>query len=320
MQETASRSRLIFPSSRAFAPRLGLFVLLVATLAGSPAAGQRALESCRDREDRPVARVTDNAITYAGLAAHRHGRPVIIWNARVNGRLSFVERTYIYLHECAHHRLGHLEQLANDLRWEVEADCWAVQAMVDGGLIGRRHLRQLEQSRATSRGDATHLGGEAHARSLRACLEVRTDRQAWAAALAAMRRAARDGFAGVRGRVLDSLGGVPVHESLVDAPGTFDCQVAGRAIRCMVLESKTPGRARKHYERLVRLVRAWLPPDWTALERRRGDRTADSFLARDQESGVTLSLARHRGRVELLVRGADREPGDGLEPRTAGLD
>jgi len=308
MQETASRFHLAGQPSRAFHPRPCLLVLLTATLVGSPAEGQRAMESCRDRADRPVPRVTDNAITYAGLAAHRHGRPVIIWNAKVNGRLSYVERTFIYLHECAHHRLGHLAQLANDVRWEIEADCWAIQAMMDGGLIGRRQLRQLEQSRATARGDATHLGGDAHARSLRGCLDIRTDSKAWAAALGAMRRAAQDGFFGFRGRVVDSLDGVPVHESLVDAPGTFDCEVIGRTLRCMVFESKTLGPARRRYEKLVRLIRGWLPPEWTALERRRRDRSADSFMARDVAGGVALSLSRQRRRVELYLIGAEVPP------------
>jgi hypothetical protein len=285
-----------------------LSFLALAMLGAPPALGQLPFEGCRDRQDRLVGRVEDNTMPYAGLATHQHGRPVIIWNAKTNGPLSFAERIYLYLHECAHHRLGHLEQFANDARWEQEADCWAIQSMMDGEIIRSRHLVQLERSRRAVRGDAIHLGGEAHVRSLRQCLDVRTDRKAWAAALEAMYHASRDGFVTSRGRLVDSLDGVAVYESLVEAPGAYDCEVAGAAIRCTVFESRKPGPAVRRYEKLVGLIRRWLHERWGVTERRRDDGTAHTFQARDAHNGTLVMLAQTGARIRFLMERTEALP------------
>jgi hypothetical protein len=77
-------------------------------------------------------------------------------------------------------------------------------------MIKGRHLAALERARRTVPGDDTHLGGEAHIWSLRRCLEMRTDRKAWATALDTLVRAAEDSFVASRGRALDSLAAAPV--------------------------------------------------------------------------------------------------------------
>lgn len=290
-----------------YMPRI-LSLLALAALGAPPAVGQLPFESCRDRQDRLVARIEDNTMPYAGLATHQHGRPVIIWNARTNGPLSYAERMYLYLHECAHHRLGHLEHFANDARWELEADCWAIQSMMDGEIIRRRHLIQLERSRRAVRGDAIHLGGETHVRSLRQCLDVRIDEKAWAAALEAMDHASSDGFVTSRGRMVDSLHGVAVYESLVEAPGAYDCEIAGAAIRCTVFESRKPGPAIRRYEKLAGLIRRWLPEGWWATEDRRHAGGAHTFRARNGASGTLVTLAQNGPRVRFFMQREDALP------------
>jgi hypothetical protein len=132
--------------------------------------GQVLFEACRDRDNRPIPGVVDNTMTHAGVATVQNGHPVILWNSHTNGRLSQTEQLYIYLHECAHHALGHLYHTGVDARNEREADCWAIQLMVDGGMIKGRQFDALQRSRRTVRGDDAHLGGEAHLRSLEQCL------------------------------------------------------------------------------------------------------------------------------------------------------
>jgi hypothetical protein len=83
---------------------------------------QVPFEACRDRDNRPIPGVVDNAMAYAGMATVQNGHPVILWNAHSNGRLSQTEQVFIYLHECAHHSLGHLYHIAVDSRDELEAD------------------------------------------------------------------------------------------------------------------------------------------------------------------------------------------------------
>jgi hypothetical protein len=275
--------------------------LLFGLLAGG-AEAQVPFEACRDRNDRLIPGVVDNTLTYAGLATHQDGKPVILWNANSNRHLSDTEQIYIYLHECAHHLLGHLEQSKNSLVWEIEADCWAIQLMVDGGMIKGRHLYQLERSRRTVRGDRTHLGGRAHVESLRQCLEIRTDRGAWRAALDTMLAVSGDGFAGARGRVVDSLDGAPVYESRLDVPGTYDCEVIGSAIRCMVFASRKTGPAVDRYRKLAAIVRDWLPKGWSKEERSSENDESHALLAQDGLTGMLVSVAQNGPRVHFLMK------------------
>jgi hypothetical protein len=279
------------------------FVLVLATLASpTQAHAQVPFDACRDRDDLPIAGVVENTMAYAGMATVQNGHPVILWNARSNARLSRTEQIYIYLHECAHHTLGHLYHRSVEARDELEADCWAIQLMVDGGMIKSRHLAVLERSRKTVRGDDTHLGGEAHVRSLEECLSIRTDAKAWAVALDTIVVAAQDSFTGRRGRLLDSISTPQVFEALLDVPGTYDCEIVGGAMRCLVFAARKDGTAEKRYEELVRIMRAWLPVGWTSTEQVGSDGQSRTFLAQDGLTGTLLTCARTGSRVYLLVK------------------
>ena len=279
--------------------------LLFPALLAAPAAAQAApFDACRDREDRIIPAVVDNTVNYAALSTIRDGSAIIVWNAAANRHLSDSEQIFIYLHECAHHRLGHLYVPGEDRRLELEADCWAIQLMVDGGMIKGRHLAELERSRRSVRGDRSHLGGEAHILSLRECMEARLSREAWAAALDTLLRSAAEDFRPSRGRAIDSLAAVPVYESLHGAPGTYDCEVVGAAVRCLVFASRDPEPAAERYDRLVRLLGRWLPPGWTWTEREDPERQGRVWLAQDARSGTLLSLARTGARVHFLMKRA----------------
>jgi hypothetical protein len=278
------------------------FALATALAPGSSAQSRVPFAACHDRHGAPIPGVVDNSLEYAGLATHQGGKPVILWNAHSNRHLSDTEQIYIYLHECAHHLLGHLEQPKNSPAWELEADCWAIQLMVDGGMIKGRHLHQLERSRRTVRGDRTHLGGEAHVRSLRECLEIRTDGDSWRTALDAMLAASADGFVRTRGRVVDSLGGALVYESLLDVPGTYDCEVIGAAIRCLVFASRETGPAADRYRKLRDIVADWLPAGWTKAERKSETDGSHAFLAQDGLTGTLVSVAQNGPRIHFLMK------------------
>jgi hypothetical protein len=267
-----------------------------------PAAfAQVPFNACLDRQGQVIPGVADNTIPWAGVATVRNGTPVILWNAKNNQHLPQTEQIFIYLHECAHHTLGHVYQSNYTPAVELEADCWAIQLMVDGGMVKYRHLAELEKSRRTVRGDAFHLGGDAHIQSFTRCLEIRTDPKAWAAALDTVIRAAADSFASSSGRVLESTPNM-VYESAVGTPGTFDCEVTGGTLRCVVFASRKPKPAGERFDRLVQILRAWLPVGWTWLERpgaTGGDRT---FLAQDGTTGTLLTLAVSGTRVYFLVK------------------
>jgi hypothetical protein len=269
----------------------------------SAARAQVPFDACLDRQGQVIPGMVDNDMPYAGTAGERDGRPVIFWNQKGNQLLSTTEQIFIYLHECAHHTLGHLYLRPYTPAVELEADCWAIQLMVDGGMIKGRHFVVLERSRRRMRGDDYHLGGEAHIQSLQRCLDVRTDPKAWAQALNALIPAAQDSFAAQRGRMLDSTSADTVYESLLDAPGTYDCEVVGAAVRCMVFAARKPGPAEDRFERLVEIARSWLPVGWTSVKQVTPDGRERTFLAQDGMTGTLLTLLLTRSsRVYLLVK------------------
>ncbi|MEA2723757.1 MAG: hypothetical protein QOH59_1528 [Gemmatimonadales bacterium] len=269
-----------------------------------PAQAQIPFSACIDRQGAVIPGVVDNTMEWAGVATEREGKPVILWNKRGNQRLSTTEQIFIYLHECAHHTLGHIHRQPYTPAVELEADCWAIQLMVDGGMIKGRHLEDLEKSRRTVKGDTYHLGGEAHIQSLQRCLDVRTDAKAWAAALNAFVQGAQDSFTTQRGGMLDSTSADRVYESLLGAPGTYDCEVIGAAVRCLVFAARKEGASKERFERLVRIVRAWLPVGWTSVERSEPGRLGRSFLAQDGMTGTLLSLTQAGSVVYFLMKRA----------------
>lgn len=270
----------------------GVFALL---LLAAPAAlgAQLPLDGCIDRADRPVRRITRNDMIWAGVATVEQGESVIYWNQRRMGGRARATQIFVYLHECGHHMLGHVWK-TNSAKWEQEADCWAVQLMWEGGILANRHLRVLEKDLSRTRGDAIHLGGEKLLQALRGCLAIKTDRRAWEASLASLIEAGADGFASIRGQ------GIPtpssrsgLHESLVDLPGTYDCEVTqDPAVRCTIFAARDGGRVTDRFDDLARIVPGALPPSWKVRETRDPpDGAVRELAADDSASGLTMSIA-----------------------------
>lgn len=289
--------------------RAALVLLLLA--APDQLAAQLPLDGCIDRTGRPVRGIIRNDMTWAGVATVEHGEPVIYWNQRLMRGRSRTTQIFIHLHECAHHMLGHIWKMS-EARWEQEADCWAVQGMWEGGMIAGRHLRVLEEELSRTRGDAIHLGGEKLLEALRECLAIKTDRRAWAASLQRLIEAGADSFASIRGQPIPTPSSrLGLHESLVDVPGTYDCEVTtDPAVQCTIFAAREGGRVADRFDELSRIVPRVLPASWKARAQR--DPPAGivrELVAEDSASGLTLSLAAtpsHRIVFRMaLLRGPD---------------
>lgn len=278
-------------------------LIVISAILPFPAEAQVAFDACRDRSDQPIPVFSDNSIAYAGVAAFRNGRPIILWNTRTNRYLSATQRLFIYLHECAHHVLGHPYRGDVGVAEERAADCWAIQLMVDGSMIRPVQLRELERTRQAVRGDDTHLGGEAHVRSLQECLARRKDPAAWAAALDSLAVAARDDFASRRGRVVDSSGVTPVYESLIGVPGTYNCEVVGDAMRCLFFSARKSRAAAGRYRTVTRMLESWLPRTWTSAEQVSADPDRRRiWVARDLDTHTLITLTLSRTQVHLFAK------------------
>lgn len=278
------------------------FALLLC-FAASPVAAQMPFDGCVDRSDRPVRSIINNDMSWAGTATEVNGESVIYWNRVANARASRTTQIFIYLHECAHHTLGHIWK-PQAARWELEAECWAVQLMWEGGMIQGRHLRLIEEELRTSRGDATHLGGEARTQSLRDCIQIKTNRKAWSASLTALLDASADSFASIQGQAVprpSSLTGV--YESEVDLPGTYDCEITQtREVRCVVFAARTARRVADRFKALTGIIGAWLPPGWTAVDSPPGDSTTVRIhAAKDTIAGRGFTLSATTGHQIVFV-------------------
>lgn len=286
---------------------LRLTALLVCTIATAI----HAQSGCVDRGGRPIPGVVDNSLKSAGGAVIRNGERLIVWNEVAAARSSKTGQLFLYLHECAHHTLGHLNRTPSP-RLELEADCWAFQLLAEGGLVKGKRLREFEMDLAASPGDALHLGGPALLDSLQRCLDVRVDPSAWAVALDAFSTAAKARFDPIRGDMVgDANPGT--YESRVDAPGSFDCEVLeASSVRCLLFASRKSRDARDRYQLLTKIVHRWLPPEWTSTDQRSPwadagieaeRRPVRQFLAQDSTNGTLLALLlTPDSRVYLVMR------------------
>lgn len=282
----------------------GALVLLGARQAGA----QVPYSACLDRHGQVIPAVVDNNMYWAGVARLRNGSPVILWNAKANQVLPDYVQMFIYLHECAHHLLGHVYQSgdANGREREDEADCWAIQLLVDGGILKASHIEGLEQALRTSQQDKDHRGGQDLILSLARCLEIRTDQAAWDTALTAFVAASADSFTTSRGRLIERGADGAVYESVLDAPGTYDCEIAGWSVRCMVFASRSLGPAKHRYDELVKICRAWLSGGWTSKEDDHPpEGLARRFMAQETTSGalITLLLTTNARLYLIVTRG-----------------
>ena len=273
--------------------RIAAVVLLALAGRSARASAQAPYDACVDRRGTPIASRTENGMEAAGTATIEDGKPIILWNRKLMDDAPEAEKAFIYLHECAHHNLRHVWG-PNRPGTELEADCWAIQLLVDGGTMGQVALDTLLASRARVAADIAHLGGDAHTWSLQRCLSLRTDREEWARALPLFREAARDGFSRIRGAELDppSATGPAVWESRLDLPGTYDCEVIGvQRVRCLIFISRKQRPAESRYERMTRLLDELLPADWPREENpSRVASLVRAFHARDPAAGTIVSL------------------------------
>lgn len=187
---------------------------------------------------------------------------------------------------------------------EDQADCWAYQLLVDGGMLDGSHLDELTREVRRSPGDINHLGGEALLGWLKECLELRTSQRAWNDALATLTASAPARFEDLRGQPIPD-GAPGTLEVTHGTPGTFDCElIAPPAIRCMVFVTRKQKVAEKRFDKLVEILSRWLPAGWAVLPPSSGDGAlARSYLARDTTTGTLLVLGlTPQSRIYFLLK------------------
>lgn len=125
---------------------------------------------CRDFRGIPVVSAVSNVNNVAVATLAPDGTPVIYYNTQVLGHFHPVTRQFWYLHECAHHALGHTINSAHPLVREKQADCWAINTMKQLGQLNLQTMAIIQQDISQLPGDGwIYLPGPQRAISFYAC-------------------------------------------------------------------------------------------------------------------------------------------------------
>ncbi len=246
------------------------------------ASAQVPFKACLDRHDQPIEAVVDNDLPYAGVATiTADGVPVIFYNKQALSRTSPQARHFVYLHECGHHALRHVWKDPSRLR-EMEADCWAVQQMVEQGLIKKRKVDELQAEIGMSRGLGT----------LKGCVDVKTDQDLWRRSLDLLTLAGAHKFDAIRGDPIVEAQERGFFESTLDLPGIFNCELTPEeSFSCEIFNGRDKKAALKHYDKVLPIIQSWLTDDWLTFERVRARPTElRRFVAQDIQSGSLITL------------------------------
>lgn len=156
---------------------LALAVGLAALLSAGPPAAAGGLEiqpviggnamRCHDYRGAVVRTLQTTQLGDVGRASIIGRMPIISLDTDRLATLPAKMQVFFYMHECAHHVLGHV--VRPTLESEREADCWSVTYGRSAGLLTRPDIEAFAPHLARSRGSRFgHLPGpERHAHLLR---------------------------------------------------------------------------------------------------------------------------------------------------------
>jgi len=126
--------------------------------------------SCTDFRGRSVLALQVSDLGDVGRAWVVNTVPYILMDPEVMRTLPNALQIFFYIHECAHHALGHwYNPSANS---ENDADCWAIVYGRDHGIFQRQTVVDFEPWLAKSRGSAFgHLPGRERIRHMLDCFD-----------------------------------------------------------------------------------------------------------------------------------------------------
>jgi hypothetical protein len=162
-------------------------LLALSTFGSVSLAQQRGLPTilpgCTDLRGRMIPTIVDEEVpTYAAAAFHPQYGPIIVINPNVAANFTPRFNAWVFLHECGHHRLGHVSQ-----QWwpfvkvqnlqklkELDADCYGMREAVRLGYIKTNdHFKEVVAQMIDWPTDPEHPSGVTRAKSLVRCLQER---------------------------------------------------------------------------------------------------------------------------------------------------
>lgn len=125
---------------------------------------------CFDYRGAVVRTLQTTQLGDVGRASIIGRMPIISLDADRLATLPAKLQTFFYMHECAHHVLGHI--LRPTLTSEREADCWSINYGREAGLFSRIDIESFAPFLARSRGSRFgHLPGPERQAHLLKCFD-----------------------------------------------------------------------------------------------------------------------------------------------------
>ena len=161
-----------------FAFAIGLLIELAAvqSVAAQEEPGGRTLIAgvtlgCADFRGRPVQTYKTSGLGDVARSTLYGRIPVITLDTEVMASLSGKLQIFFYLHECAHHVLGHM--FAPQPESENEADCWSIKTGRDQSYFNLSDILAFSNRIMESPGSARgHLPGRERMAYLVSCFEM----------------------------------------------------------------------------------------------------------------------------------------------------
>ena len=158
---------------------IGLMIVLIAahTVAAQEGLGGKTFVAgvslgCADFRGRPVQTYETSGLGDVARSTLYGRIPVITLDTEVMASLSGKLQIFFYLHECAHHVLGHMFAPQPDS--EKEADCWSIKIGRDQSYFNLSDVKSFTNRIMSSPGSARgHLPGRERMAHLLECFETR---------------------------------------------------------------------------------------------------------------------------------------------------
>jgi hypothetical protein len=152
--------------------RLFFFLAWVVLLLPDAARGQVVYQGCTTPNGQPIPSIADTSVSDIAISMnHPQYGPIIVYNPIVANRFSRQFGTFFYMHECAHHVLGHTYSPQRGMGVEQQADCWAIRMLVGRGIFRAPDMAVVQQELSNaSTGSWQHLPGPQRAINLQQCL------------------------------------------------------------------------------------------------------------------------------------------------------
>ncbi|MBU2582212.1 MAG: hypothetical protein KJ622_10880 [Alphaproteobacteria bacterium] len=127
--------------------------------------------SCTDFRGRSVLALNVSDLGDVGRAWVVNTVPYILVDPEVMRRLPADLQIFFYVHECAHHALGHWYNPSPES--EKEADCWAIRYGRQEGIFMRQTVVDFAPWLANSKGSAFgHLPGRERVEHMLSCFDT----------------------------------------------------------------------------------------------------------------------------------------------------